>query len=91
MWTKNQGLNTAKEAALDIKTRVWTGRFINEAASKGNEAKDYKATIKFIKPWKLFFGLVEAVKNQDVWQGQGAGRGSGKHGHHTGHVGEADR
>lgn len=58
MWTKNQGLDTAKEAALHIKNWAWTGRFIIEAPSKDNEAKGNKATIKVIKPWKLFLDLL---------------------------------
>lgn len=57
-WTKNQGLDTAKEPALDIKSWAWTGRFIIEATSKGNETKGDKAAIKVIKPWTLFLDLL---------------------------------
>lgn len=61
MWTKNQGLDTAKEAALDIKN---FGRFIIEAASKGNEAKGNEAAINVTKPWKLFFDLLRQLKTK---------------------------
>lgn len=66
-WSKNHRLDTIEVAALDIKTWEWTGRFIIEAASIGDEA-----AINIINPWRLVLNLLRQLKaKQDAWTAVG--------------------
>lgn len=66
-WSKNHRLDTIEVAALDIKTWEWTGRFIIEAASIGDEA-----AINITNPWRLVLNLLRQLKaKQDAWTAVG--------------------
>lgn len=56
---KNHGLDTTREAALDINTWAWTDRFIIKGATKAN-----KSANKVLKPWKLILDLLRQLNTE---------------------------
>lgn len=55
-WSEKHGLDVTERTTLDLKTWGWTGKFIIEAASIGNET-----AINVIKPWRLILDLLRQL------------------------------